>query len=119
MEKTLPEKKFKAGAISATIWKNEGKSESDGKDYSFYSINLDRSYTDKEGKWQKTNSLRANDLPKAILVLNKAYEFVILKKDTVSLKKRLNEVYDVGSIAFALSVVTFWGLGFHTIVTHK
>ena len=83
MEGQKPEKKYKVGAISATIWKNEGKSEKDDSTFSFYSITIDRSYTDKEGKWQKTNSLRSNDLPKAILVLNKAYEFVALKDDPI------------------------------------
>ena len=91
MEGQKPEKKFKAGTISATIWKNEGKSERDGQNYSFYSITLDRSYTDKEGKWQKTNSLRANDLPKAILVLQKAYEFINLKEGNNGATNKIKE----------------------------
>ena len=42
----------------------------------------------------------------------------ILKKDTVFLEKRLDEIYKVGTIVFALSLVTFSGLSFH-IVNHN
>jgi len=75
----LPEKKFSTGAISATIWKNNGKSKKTGEPVEFRTINIDRRYTDKEGNWQSTNSLRLNDLPKAQLVLQKAYEYLVLK----------------------------------------
>lgn len=78
-EKVLPEKKFKAGAINVTIWKNERQKES-GEEFSYYSISIDRRYKNKNGEWQSTNSLRVNDLPKAILVLNKAYEYLVLKE---------------------------------------
>ena len=69
---TQPEKKFKAGAISATIWKNgEG-------DQSYNTISLGRVYKDKLGEWKNTTSLRLNDLPKARMVLDKAYEYIVL-----------------------------------------
>ena len=71
-----PEKKFRAGAVSATIWKNS--SEKNGQNFSFHTIALDRNYKDKEGNWKSTASLRLTDLPKANLVLNKAYEYLIL-----------------------------------------
>ncbi|MCF7871977.1 hypothetical protein K9L97_02990 [Candidatus Woesearchaeota archaeon] len=76
--KKHPEKKFIAGSISATIWLNTSQSE-DGKEIFYRTVNLGRSYLDKEGNWQNTSSLRTSDLPKAILVLNKAYEFLALK----------------------------------------
>ncbi len=66
-----PERKFKAGAISATIWKNS----SEKGEYS--SIQLDRVYKDKDNNWKRTNSFNENDLPKAIFVLNKAYEYLM------------------------------------------
>lgn len=72
-EVNKPEKKFRAGGITATIWKNTLK---DGdKSFDVRSVNLERSYKDKEGNWQNTNSMRSSDLPRAILVLQKAYEF--------------------------------------------
>jgi len=79
VEGNKPEKKFSTGAISATIWKNAGTDKKSGEPTEFRSVNLDRRYTDKEGNWQSTNSLRLNDIPKASLVLNKAYEYLILK----------------------------------------
>jgi hypothetical protein len=83
MGKKHPEKKFRSGAISATIWENKGKAK-DGKEVSFRTISFDRNYQDKEGNWKSTNSLRTSDIPRAILVLNKAYEFVALKDDSIA-----------------------------------
>ena len=72
-----PIKKFKAGAITATIWENQTKNNK-GESITYKSISFDRNYKDANDEWQKTNSLRTNDLPKAALVLNKAYEFLML-----------------------------------------
>ncbi len=74
----LPEKKFRAGAISATVWKNQAVSKT-GENVSYYSISVERSYKDKSDQWQSTTSYRTNDIPKVVLVLNKAYEFLNLK----------------------------------------
>lgn len=79
VEKNTPEKKFRAGAISATVWKND-RINTKGETFTTYSISLERNYTDKEGKWNSTNSLRINDLPKAELVSKQAYEFLVTKK---------------------------------------
>lgn len=76
----LPEKKFRAGAISATVWLNKGQ-KVNGKEMEYRTISLERCYTDKEGKWQSTNSFRINDLPKAGIVLQKAYEFVVFNEN--------------------------------------
>ncbi|MBW3023326.1 hypothetical protein KY308_04445 [Candidatus Woesearchaeota archaeon] len=74
MEKNKPEKKFRAGPITATIWKN---STEDGE-REFNTVSFERGYKDKNGEWKSTNSLRVNDLPKAAMVLNKAYEYLAL-----------------------------------------
>lgn len=76
-----PEHKFKAGSVSATIWVNQGQ-DKDGKQVSFKTVNFERSYIDKNGNWQSTGALRVSDLPKAILVLNKAYEYLMLQDNT-------------------------------------
>ena len=74
----LPEKKFRAGAVCATVWKNNVTTE-DGRQAEFMSISFERSYKDKKtNEWKKTNSLKTMDLPKAIVVLNKAYEYLVL-----------------------------------------
>jgi len=75
----IPEKRFSTGAINATVWQNEGKSK-DGEVVSFRTVSLQRRYKDKDGNWQSTNSLRVNDLPRASLVLQKAFEFAVLKE---------------------------------------
>jgi hypothetical protein len=77
--KNLPEKKFRAGAIAATIWQNKGQT-NDGKEVKYSTISLERGYKDKSGVWKSTNSFRINDLPRAALVLNRAYEFLVLKE---------------------------------------
>lgn len=71
--KNIPMQSFKAGAIRATVWENSHDGET-----KFNTISLDRSYKDKAGNWQKTSTLRLNDIPKAEIVLKKAYEYLVL-----------------------------------------
>jgi hypothetical protein len=72
-----PLKKFRAGAICATVWSNHAK-EGEGE---YMTVSFERGYKDKEGVWKSTSSLRANDLPRAALVLQKAYEFIALGEE--------------------------------------
>lgn len=72
-----PEKKFRAGAISVSIWKNAGTGQN-GEATEFYTVSFERRYKDKTDQWQSSHSLRLNDLPKAQLVLAKAYEYMAL-----------------------------------------
>jgi hypothetical protein len=74
-----PQKKFRAGPICATVWSNEGQGK-DGNAVSYSTVSLDRSYKDKSGEWQKTSSMRVNDLPRAALVATKAYEYLVLNQ---------------------------------------
>lgn len=74
-----PEKKFRAGGLSATIWLNKGQ-KATGEETEYQTISIERNYVDKEGQWQSTNSLRINDLPKATIVLQKAYEYLVLNE---------------------------------------
>ncbi len=80
MGKKHPEKKFRAGAISATIWNNETKNDK-GEVVTYKTVSFQRNYMDKDGNWKTTDSLRTSDLPKAVLVLSKAYEFLSLAND--------------------------------------
>ena len=73
----LPEIKFRAGAICATVWKNDGVSK-DGEATEYRTVSFERGYKDKNGEWKSTSSLRVNDLPRAALVLQKAYEYIAL-----------------------------------------
>lgn len=74
-EKKQPLKKIRFGAICATIWRDTYK---DPKGHSFEvdSVVLDRTYKDKKGEWQHTGSMKKEDLLKAALALQKAYEFL-------------------------------------------
>lgn len=78
--KNLPMKKFRAGAVSATIWDNQGKN-LQGQAVNYKTVSFERHYKDAAGEWQTTSSLRMTDLPKATLVLNKAYEFLAMNDE--------------------------------------
>jgi len=70
-----PLKKFIAGAVSAAVWENKANLK-DGRQIESLSVTIDRRYKDNDGSWQSSGSLKLNDLPKAILVLSKAYEYM-------------------------------------------
>ncbi|MBN2423178.1 hypothetical protein JXB41_08200 [Candidatus Woesearchaeota archaeon] len=74
----IPERKFRAGSVTATIWKNVVEKENTPVEYR--TISFERHYKDKNGEWQSSNTLRINDLPKAMLVIDKAYEYLVLKE---------------------------------------
>jgi hypothetical protein len=86
LDKNTPEKKFRASPISATIWANEVKTK-DGETRLYRTVSLERTYKDKDGVWKTTTSLRTTDLPKAVLVLNKSYEYVSIKEEGDSIEE--------------------------------
>ena len=62
-----PVDSIKYGGVKVDVWENKGEKSN------FYSFTIQRSY--KAGdEWKNTNSLRQQDLPKAILGLQKAFE---------------------------------------------
>ncbi|MBI5391267.1 hypothetical protein HZB02_07290 [Candidatus Woesearchaeota archaeon] len=77
-----PEKKFQAGPITAIVWNNTSTRPAAGGQpavpATYKTISLERIYKDRNNQWQNTNSLRLNDLPKAALVLQKAYEYLVI-----------------------------------------
>ena len=84
-----PKQKFRAGSVSATIWENEVKVKGETK--TFFTTGIERSYKDKDDKWQSTNTMRVNDLPKVLLVINQAYKFLVMdnKKEEEIKEKEL------------------------------
>jgi hypothetical protein len=72
-----PEKRFRAGAVSATVWKND-RQRATGESFSYHTVSLERRYKDQSGNWKSAGSLRLQDLPKAALVLNEAYRYLSL-----------------------------------------
>ena len=73
-----PAKKFRAGGISAALWKGTMQLK-DGTEIETASVTLDKRYKDAEGNWKSSSYLRVNDVPKAIFVLQKAYEYMVAK----------------------------------------
>ena len=74
-----PEKVFKMGAVRASVFRNT--IEKDGRTIQLPKVVIEVRYKDKTGQWNGTNSLSVNDLPKAIVALEKAFEYVIEHKE--------------------------------------
>ena len=69
-----PEIVFRHGPCSAAIFVNE--IQRGEASFKLRSVVFQRRYLDEKGNWQSTNSLRVNDIPKAVLVLNKSFEYL-------------------------------------------
>jgi hypothetical protein len=75
-----PEKKIRCGGVEAAIWQNT--TQMNGQDRQTYSIQIQRTYKDKDGNWQETNSYHTSDLPKVALIAQKSFEWITLKQDS-------------------------------------
>ena len=73
-----PEKVFKAGAVRASIFRNY--IQKNGEQIPLSKVVIEARYKDKQGNWQGTNSLSLNEIPKAMLALQKAYAYILEKK---------------------------------------
>ena len=73
-----PEKEFRAGTVKVAIWRNE--TEQDSRTVVQHSVRLQKRYRDQSGEWKDSDYLFANDLPRARLVIDKAYEYIVLKE---------------------------------------
>ncbi|MBT3416577.1 hypothetical protein HON86_01330 [Candidatus Woesearchaeota archaeon] len=77
-----PIKQYKSGAISSSIWANER--DIDGNKVEFKTVSLRKSWKDDKNIWRdSTINLRRSDISKAILVLQKANEDLLLDDDGV------------------------------------
>jgi len=74
-----PETVFKVGAVRASVFQNTIIK--DGQSIQLPKVVIEVRYKDKTGKWQGTNTLSINDLPKAILALQKAFAYLMERKD--------------------------------------
>ena len=73
-----PETVFKVGAVRASVFRNT--IERNGQTVRLPKVVIEVRYKDKAGQWNGTNSLSLNDLPKAILALQKAFEYLMEHK---------------------------------------
>ena len=76
-----PEKKFSCGSVEASIFENE--IQQNGKTVKIKKVAFQKRYKAADGSWKSTGSLDVADLPKAILTLSKAYEYLVLSSDPV------------------------------------
>ena len=74
--KNRPLVNIKVGSVRAAIWKNQRQNEN-GNSFESVKVVLDRTYKDRSGNYSSTHSLDANDIPKAIFALMKAYEYLM------------------------------------------
>jgi hypothetical protein len=74
-----PEKVFQHGAVKAAIFANER--EKDGRVFTMKSVSFQKLYRDKEGVLKTTTSLEVDDLPKAMVVLQKAYDYLTVRQE--------------------------------------
>ena len=70
-----PEEKFKCGGCEAAIFQNE--IERLDKTIKVKKVSFQKRYKNADGDWKSTHSLDVNDIPKAILALSKAYEYLV------------------------------------------
>lgn len=73
-----PEQVFKVGAVRASVFRNI--IQKNGQSIPLPKVVIEVRYKDKTGQWAGTNSLSINDLPKAILALQKAFEYLMEHK---------------------------------------
>ena len=74
-----PEKVFKVGAVRASLFQNSVMQ--GGKNVPLPKVILEVRYKDKAGQWQGSHSLSVNELPKAILALQMAYQYLTTGRD--------------------------------------
>ncbi len=74
-----PEKRFSFGGCSASVFVNQAK-RADGSTFVVRKVVLQRTYVDSQGRYQTTNSFGVNDVPKAVLALQRAFEHCLSVK---------------------------------------
>jgi hypothetical protein len=72
-QKNQPEKTFRLGLISATVWLNEIDTEDGSAE--IRNVTLQRRYRDGD-EWKSSSSLGVQDLPQAIRVLQLAQQYI-------------------------------------------
>ena len=75
-----PEKRFRCGRCEAAIFENEILSA--GNVLKIKKVAFQKRYKAADGEWKTTYSLDINEIPKAILALSKAYEYLVLGNET-------------------------------------
>jgi hypothetical protein len=72
--------KFKCGRCEAAVFENQ--TERNGATVKTKKVTFQKKYRSSDGTWKTTYSLDANEIPKAVLVLTKAYEYLVFSEDS-------------------------------------
>jgi len=75
---TKPIKDFRADGIQASVLRNEA--EKDGHTVVRHSVKIQKQYRKEDGDYENTEYYFRDDLPKLILVAQKAFEYIALKE---------------------------------------
>ena len=70
-----PEKRFRCGGCEAAIFENEVSR--GNQIVKLKKVSFQKRYKSADGDWKSTSSLDINEVPKAMLVLSKAYEYLV------------------------------------------
>jgi hypothetical protein len=68
----------KAANVKVAVWDNQVNV--NGKDVTFYSCTVQRSYKDDQG-WHESKGFRHNDIPVLIHALTKAYDWILEERN--------------------------------------
>ena len=63
------------GPFRASIWENQRTT--NGKTFTVRELSFSKRYRTENGEYKDTTKYQTNDIPKAILALNKAYEQLV------------------------------------------
>lgn len=81
-----PVKEFCVRNLSLAIWQNEGTR--DGRPVTLHSVTVNKRYRDPDtNEWKDSNSFFPDDLPRLRLLLDKAYEHIMLPDRAVDREK--------------------------------
>jgi len=78
MDNEQPIEKFRAGQVTCALFANEITVE--GKQHRILKAAIGRRYKDRNGNWKTSQSFSRNEIPLAVYVLQKAFEYMIEKK---------------------------------------
>ncbi len=69
-----PVQKFSAGSVSCALWPNQANV--NGRPTTIVKATIERRYKDASCEWKSTTSFSRNEIPLAIFVLGKAFEYL-------------------------------------------
>ena len=77
-DKSKPVKDYRSGNIQASIWRNE--EDKDGQTVVRHSVRIQKQFRKDDGDYQETNYYFRDDIPRLILVAQKAFEYIALNE---------------------------------------